>query len=229
MLIPAKVFEARRMASKDAMRYQLAGVHFSRVGDVAQAVSTDGKALCRVQWTEADWGDYPADNGTFCPSSNWSDIIPNADCAELAKHKSKLPMLENVALSERRKDDDKTIGERKPLTATTTKEPGQPVSRTVTPIDGAFPDISNLFPTDDPAIECCVDLIALRDSLDTLIRIQGIKAKDTTSEKCGILRIWQDSDGKVSKPYQIAPRPSSNPIKGEVWVMPLMNERKNES
>lgn len=171
MLIPPRVFNIARVASKDLTRPSLNGLHVARQEEKPCAEATNGRLLIRSEWKEDPAEEYPIATVDPKPQAGFQVIIPTGAALQAAAWKYKGPkaILENVAVGEQ------GDGELVPMSFTDLDTTG-----TVSParIRETFPDTARVFGKEkDRKATVRVDLVLLRDLIDALLKVHPPEAE----------------------------------------------------
>jgi len=189
MLIPPKVLNVARCASRDASRYQLMGVYLERHGErLCSATTTDGKTLAHVRWIEELPEEFPEVEGVDPTGKACSHaLIPLDQIKDIQKLAAKdpvQPILTNVAMCET------------PVGATVYFA-GTDLDRRqrldVKEIQGTFPDYSRALTVKNPLATVYVNPQLLIQALETI--------RDTVPGKRGEhvvkMEVWADSSKAI--------------------------------
>lgn len=194
-------------------RPYLTGVHVARLEDGRTRVeATDGGALVRVTDTAADTRrptDFPVIEGLAVSENGTAEGIIPADAwrrffktASFPKRTFSVPMLQHAALT--------LEGNQAILAATDLSSPT--ITRTTT-LDGPYPKVDSVFPTEGPVLSFCVDAVLLANILATV-------AKVVATSRDGKARVRVDIYGP-EKPLKITAEDIEDGYTVEALVAPM--------
>lgn len=134
MLIPFRIFNLEKLTDNELGRFSLGAVAFSRDGDRAVAMATNGRYAARVAWREDSRNEHPLD----CEKAEHAEaiLIDAKTCRNLAKVKVRAPkaILHNAAMV---KADDNSV-------SIGVFDGEHTTQNTVRLVEGRFPNLADL-------------------------------------------------------------------------------------
>jgi len=180
MLLPTFATHVARAASKAArIRRDIDGN--------ASIAATTGNIAVKVDFQEDDTDEYPAmDNGfpsAIRSNGAWEAFLPAKAVVDLPKtlgnpQKSYRPILRNIVIDEHSANG---VVKTAAVGSTTTAQ------ASLTTIDGTFPDLESVIPTEAPATTVHVNPFLLKMVLDT-----ACKMLDKNADPCVTIEIRPD-------------------------------------